>query len=54
VSFKFDPGGAGAARASQMFEIFVYSTRFEGCICWQGRAGRWRWSDRPEIFVRRS
>ncbi len=53
VSFKFDPGKVpGLPEPKPMFEIFVYSTRFEGVHLRGGRVARGglRWSDRPEDF----
>jgi glutamate dehydrogenase len=53
VSFKFDPSKvAGLPEPKPMFEIFVYSTRFEGVHLRGGRVARGglRWSDRPEDF----
>ena len=53
VSFKFDPAKVpGLPEPKPMFEIFVYSTRFEGVHLRGGRVARGglRWSDRPEDF----
>jgi len=53
VSFKFDSGKVpGLPEPKPMFEIFVYSTRFEGVHLRGGRVARGglRWSDRPEDF----
>ena len=53
VSFKFDPSKVpGLPEPKPMFEIFVYSTRFEGVHLRGGRVARGglRWSDRPEDF----
>ncbi len=53
VSFKFDPSKvAGLPEPKPMFEIFVYSTRFEGVHLRGGKVARGglRWSDRPEDF----
>ena len=53
VSFKFDPGKVpGLPEPKPMFEIFVYSTRFEGVHLRGGKVARGglRWSDRPEDF----
>ncbi len=53
VSFKFDPARVpGLPEPKPMFEIFVYSTRFEGVHLRGGRVARGglRWSDRPEDF----
>ena len=53
VSFKFDPSKVpGLPEPRPMFEIFVYSTRFEGVHLRGGRVARGglRWSDRPEDF----
>ncbi len=53
VSFKFDPSRVpGLPEPKPMFEIFVYSTRFEGVHLRGGRVARGglRWSDRPEDF----
>ena len=54
VSFKFDPSKPcpGLPEPKPMFEIFVYSTRFEGVHLRGGRVARGglRWSDRPEDF----
>ncbi|MGH8712657.1 MAG: NAD-glutamate dehydrogenase, partial [Casimicrobiaceae bacterium] len=53
VSFKFDPAKVpGLPEPKPMFEIFVYSPRFEGVHLRGGRVARGglRWSDRPEDF----
>ena len=53
LSFKFDPAKVpGLPEPKPMFEIFVYSTRFEGVHLRGGRIARGglRWSDRPEDF----
>ncbi len=53
LSFKFDPSKVPAlAEPRPMFEIFVYSTRFEGVHLRGGKVARGglRWSDRPEDF----
>ena len=53
ISFKFDPKLIPALPEPRpMFEIFVYSTRFEGVHLRGGRVARGglRWSDRPEDF----
>ncbi|MDM0110583.1 NAD-glutamate dehydrogenase [Variovorax sp. J22R133] len=53
VSFKFDSRKVPDLPAPKpMFEIFVYSTRFEGVHLRGGRVARGglRWSDRPEDF----
>ncbi len=53
VSFKFDPSKVpGLPEPKPMFEIFVYSVRFEGVHLRGGRVARGglRWSDRPEDF----
>ncbi len=53
LSFKFDSGKVpGLPEPRPMFEIFVYSTRFEGVHLRGGRVARGglRWSDRPEDF----
>ncbi|HTN50553.1 MAG TPA: NAD-glutamate dehydrogenase domain-containing protein, partial [Burkholderiaceae bacterium] len=53
VSFKFDPKRVPALPEPRpMFEIFVYSTRFEGVHLRGGKVARGglRWSDRPEDF----
>ncbi len=53
VSFKFDPAKVpGLPQPKPMFEIFVYSTRFEGVHLRGGKVARGglRWSDRPEDF----
>ena len=53
VSFKFDSAKVPELPAPKpMFEIFVYSTRFEGVHLRGGRVARGglRWSDRPEDF----
>ena len=53
VSFKFDPAKVpGLPEPRPMFEIFVYSPRFEGVHLRGGRVARGglRWSDRPEDF----
>ena len=53
LSFKFDPRQVPTLPEPRpMFEIFVYSTRFEGVHLRGGRVARGglRWSDRPEDF----
>src|SRR5512137_723289 len=53
LSFKFDPSKIpGLPEPRPMFEIFVYSTRFEGVHLRGGKVARGglRWSDRPEDF----
>ena len=53
LSFKFDPSKVpGLPEPRPMFEIFVYSARFEGVHLRGGRVARGglRWSDRPEDF----
>ncbi|HQR22732.1 MAG TPA: NAD-glutamate dehydrogenase, partial [Burkholderiaceae bacterium] len=53
LSFKFDPRQIPALPEPRpMFEIFVYSTRFEGVHLRGGKVARGglRWSDRPEDF----
>jgi glutamate dehydrogenase len=53
LSFKFDPSKVpGLPEPKPMFEIFIYSTRFEGVHLRGGRVARGglRWSDRPEDF----
>ena len=53
LSFKFDPAKVpGLPEPRPMFEIFVYSTRFEGVHLRGGKVARGglRWSDRPEDF----
>jgi glutamate dehydrogenase len=53
LSFKFDPSRVpGLPEPKPMFEIFVYSTRFEGVHLRGGKVARGglRWSDRPEDF----
>ncbi|HEX7329666.1 MAG TPA: NAD-glutamate dehydrogenase [Casimicrobiaceae bacterium] len=53
VSFKFDPSLVpDLPEPKPMFEIFVYSTRFEGVHLRGGRVARGglRWSDRAEDF----
>jgi len=53
VSFKFDPGKVpGLPEPRPMFEIFVYSARFEGVHLRGGKIARGglRWSDRQEDF----
>ncbi len=53
LSFKFDSAKVpGLPAPKPMFEIFVYSTRFEGVHLRGGRVARGglRWSDRPEDF----
>jgi glutamate dehydrogenase len=53
LSFKFDPSKVpGMPAPAPMFEIFVYSTRFEGVHLRGGKVARGglRWSDRPEDF----
>jgi len=53
LSFKFDPGKVpGLPEPKPMFEIFVYSSRFEGVHLRGGKVARGglRWSDRHEDF----
>ncbi len=53
LSFKFDPSKVpGLPEPVPMFEIFVYSTRFEGVHLRGGKVARGglRWSDRPEDY----
>jgi glutamate dehydrogenase len=53
LSFKFDSSQVpGLPAPKPMFEIFVYSTRFEGVHLRGGKVARGglRWSDRPEDF----
>ncbi len=53
LSFKFDSSKVpGLPEPKPMFEIFVYSTRFEGVHLRGGKVARGglRWSDRPEDF----
>ena len=53
LSLKLDPSKIpGLPEPRPMFEIFVYSTRFEGVHLRGGRIARGglRWSDRPEDF----
>jgi glutamate dehydrogenase len=53
LSFKFDAARVPDLPAPKpLFEIFVYSTRFEGVHLRGGRVARGglRWSDRPEDF----
>ena len=53
LSFKFDPAKIpGLPEPKPMYEIFVYSTRFEGIHLRGGKVARGglRWSDRPEDF----
>jgi len=53
LSFKFDPSKLpGLPEPRPMFEIFVYSTRFEGVHLRGGKVARGglRWSDRLEDF----
>ncbi|MBC8120128.1 MAG: NAD-glutamate dehydrogenase, partial [Burkholderiaceae bacterium] len=53
LSFKFDSAQIpGLPEPRPLFEIFVYSTRFEGVHLRGGRVARGglRWSDRPEDF----
>jgi len=53
VSFKFDPRGVpNLPEPKPMFEIWVYSPRFEGVHLRGGRVARGglRWSDRMEDF----
>ena len=53
LSFKFDSAQIpGLPEPRPMFEIFVYSTRFEGVHLRGGKVARGglRWSDRPEDF----
>jgi glutamate dehydrogenase len=53
LSFKLDPAQVpGLPEPKPMFEIFVYSPRFEGVHLRGGRVARGglRWSDRPEDF----
>jgi glutamate dehydrogenase len=53
LSFKFDPSKVpGLPEPKPMFEIFVYSARFEGVHLRGGKVARGglRWSDRHEDF----
>jgi glutamate dehydrogenase len=53
LAFKFDPAKVpGLPEPKPMFEIFVYSPRFEGVHLRGGKVARGglRWSDRPEDF----
>ena len=53
LSFKFDPAKVpGLPEPKPMFEIFVYSPRFEGVHLRGGQVARGglRWSDRLEDF----
>ncbi len=53
LSFKLDPARVpGVPDPRPMFEIFVYSPRFEGVHLRGGKVARGglRWSDRPEDF----
>ena len=53
LSFKFDSARIpGLPEPRPLFEIFVYSTRFEGVHMRGGKVARGglRWSDRPEDF----
>jgi glutamate dehydrogenase len=53
LSFKLDPAKVpGLPEPKPMFEIFVYSPRFEGVHLRGGKVARGglRWSDRPEDF----
>jgi glutamate dehydrogenase len=53
LSFKLDPAKVpGMPDPKPMFEIFVYSPRFEGVHLRGGKVARGglRWSDRPEDF----
>ncbi len=53
LAFKFDPAQVpGLPEPKPMFEICVYSTRFEGVHLRGGKVARGglRWSDRPEDF----
>ncbi|MCC6611267.1 MAG: NAD-glutamate dehydrogenase [Burkholderiales bacterium] len=53
LSFKLDPSRIpGMPEPKPMFEIFVYSPRFEGVHLRGGKVARGglRWSDRPEDF----
>ena len=53
LSFKLDPSKVpGMPEPRPMFEIFVYSARFEGVHLRGGKVARGglRWSDRPEDF----
>ncbi len=53
LSFKFDSSKVpGLPEPKPMFEIFVYSTHFEGVHLRGGKVARGglRWSDRPEDF----
>ncbi len=53
LSFKFNPAKIpGLPEPKPMFEIFVYSPRFEGVHLRGGKVARGglRWSDRPEDF----
>src|SRR5262249_33470335 len=53
LAYKFDPAKiSGLPEPKPMFEIFVYSPRFEGVHLRGGKVARGglRWSDRPEDF----
>ena len=53
LSFKFDPSKVpGVPEPKPMFEIYVYSVRFEGVHLRGGKVARGglRWSDRPEDY----
>ena len=53
LSFKFESGRVpGLPDPKPLYEIFVYSTRFEGIHLRGGKVARGglRWSDRPEDF----
>ena len=53
LSFKFDSAQIpGLPEPRPLFEVFVYSTRFEGVHLRGGKVARGglRWSDRPEDF----
>ena len=53
LSFKFDPHKVpGLPEPKPLYEIFVYSARFEGVHLRGGKVARGglRWSDRPEDF----
>ena len=53
LSLKFDPARVpGVPEPRPMFEIFVYSSRFEGVHLRGGKVARGglRWSDRPEDY----
>jgi glutamate dehydrogenase len=53
LSFKFDSAAVpGLPEPKPMYEIFVYSPRFEGIHLRAGKVARGglRWSDRPEDF----